>query len=247
MIQVQAHRGASAYAPENTLPAFRRAVELGADGIECDIHLTTDGQYVVCHDNEIGRTSNGTGKLSEMTAAEARACDFTAGFSGWTGEPATAPLLDELLELVGGMDIINIEIKGPFRPGQDMREAYRLIAEALERHHCTERAMLSSFGHDWLKEYRELYPSMRTGLLYSEKYTPEETVAMVRKYNAWAIHPWLGGIDEVVLGACRKADIACNVWTVDSPEDIRRAIELEPTGIITDVPDLVMAALRLER
>ena len=91
MIRVQAHRGASAMRPENTLPAFRRAIEFGADGIECDIHLTTDGQYVVCHDNEIDRTSNGTGKLSEMTAAEARGYDFTAGFSGWTGGPATAP------------------------------------------------------------------------------------------------------------------------------------------------------------
>ena len=70
---------------------------------------------------------------------------------------------------------------------------------------------------------------------------------MVRKYNAWAIHPWLGGIDESILDACREADIACNVWTVDSPEDIRRAIELEPTGIITDVPDRVMAALRTNR
>lgn len=76
MINVQAHRGASAYAPENTLPAFRRAVELGADGIECDIHLTTDGQYVVCHDDAVDRTSDGTGLLSEMTAEEARRFNF---------------------------------------------------------------------------------------------------------------------------------------------------------------------------
>ena len=76
MIQVQAHRGASAYAPENTLPAFRRAIEFGADGIECDIHLTTDGQYVVCHDNEIDRTSNGSGLIPDMTLEQLRQYDF---------------------------------------------------------------------------------------------------------------------------------------------------------------------------
>ena len=244
MINVQAHRGASAYAPENTLPAFRRAVELGADGIECDIHLTTDGQYVVCHDDAVDRTSDGTGLLSEMTAEEARRFNFAARFPGWSGERVPAPLLDELLEVVAGMEVINIEIKGPFRPGQDMKAAYAGMMDALKRHRCADRALFSSFGHDWLREFRELYPEIRTGLLYGGTYTPEETVALALKYNASAVHPALGSLNPSVMEACGRAGIAVNIWTVNSPEEIRQAIALQPTGIITDYPDRVLAALR---
>ncbi|MBQ3231556.1 MAG: glycerophosphodiester phosphodiesterase, partial [Clostridia bacterium] len=75
-IQVQAHRGASGYAPENTLPAFQMAVDMNADGIECDIHFSKDGHFIVCHDETVDRTSNGTGIISEMTLDEIKALDF---------------------------------------------------------------------------------------------------------------------------------------------------------------------------
>ena len=79
--KVQAHRGFSAIAPENTLPAFKKAVEAGADGIECDIHLTRDGRFVVCHDGKIDRTSDGSGEISQMTLEELRKHDFGVRFS----------------------------------------------------------------------------------------------------------------------------------------------------------------------
>ena len=104
---IQAHRGASGYAPENTLPAFRRAVELNADGIETDIYLTADGHLAVCHDPDISRTSNGSGVITEMTMESLRRFDFGSWYSPeFAG--TVIPSLPEVLELVRHMDVINI-------------------------------------------------------------------------------------------------------------------------------------------
>ena len=154
---IHAHRGASAYAPENTLPAFRLALEQKADGIETDIHLTRDGRFVVCHDDEIARTSNGQGKIQDMTVEQLKAYDFGGKFSPvFAGTPL--PTLEELLEVVKDVDPINIEIKGPFREGTDMEAAYRLLFETLQRFGCVERTLFSSFGHGWLRDLKAQYP-----------------------------------------------------------------------------------------
>ena len=111
---IHAHRGASAYAPENTLPSFRKAVELHSDGVENDIHLTLDNQWVVCHDDDIARTSNGQGCISQMTLAQLRQYDVGSKFAPeFAGTPI--PTLEEFLQVVSDMNPINIEIKGPFR------------------------------------------------------------------------------------------------------------------------------------
>ena len=110
---VYAHRGASAYAPENTIPAFHLAVRLGAPAVENDIHLTADGQIVVCHDDEISRTSNGKGCISQTTYAELRRYDF-----GSDDFPrARIPSLAEFLEATQPMKLINIELKSPLPVG----------------------------------------------------------------------------------------------------------------------------------
>ena len=96
-VMIQAHRGASAYAPENTLPSFQLAVDMGADGIECDIHLSKDGRFIVCHDDKVDRTSNGTGSISDLTLAEIKALDFGAKFDAkFAG--TSAPTLEEMLD-----------------------------------------------------------------------------------------------------------------------------------------------------
>jgi glycerophosphoryl diester phosphodiesterase len=103
--------------------------------------------------------------------------------------------------------------------------------------------MISSFDHNILKELKELFPKLRTSLLYGHVLSPEETVAMVRASNADFIHPALSCVNKAIVDECRRHGIGCNVWTVDSPEDIKKAIEMEPTGIITNVPDRVLKAL----
>ena len=238
---IHAHRGASAYAPENTLPAFRLALEQKTDGIETDIHLTLDNRFVVCHDDDIARTSNGQGKIQDMTVDQLKAYDFGVKFSPeFSG--TSIPTLEELLEVVKDVDPINIEIKGPFREDADMVAAYRLLFETLQHFNCVERTLFSSFGHGWLRDLKTQYPVLRTGLLYGgDPKTPEETLEMVRTYNADAIHPYLHSINQDIVDACRENGIDVNVWTVDSPEDIALAVSYGVTGIITDVPDRVRA------
>ncbi len=240
---IHAHRGASAYAPENTLPAFQKALDFHTEGMETDIHLSLDNVFVVCHDDEIQRTSNGSGSIAQMTVEELKKFDFGVKFSPeFAG--TRIPTLDELLELVHGMDILNIEIKGPFRPDTDLRAAFDQLYAQLEKFDCVSRTIISSFGHDWLQLLKECHPDLRTGLLYSNNYTPEETVAMVKRRKADAIHPMLGCLTPKIMAACKENGIEVNVWTVDEPADIKRAIALDPTGIITNVPDRVQAALK---
>ena len=239
---IHAHRGASAYAPENTLPSFRKAVELRSDGVENDIHLTLDNQWVVCHDDEIARTSNGRGCISQMTLAQLRQYDFGGKFAPEFAR-TPIPTLEEFLQVVHDMNPINIEIKGPFREDTDLKEAFALVYALLEKYGCVERALFSSFHHECLKLLKEQYPHLRTGLLYGDQLTPEATLERVRRFHADAIHPYLPSIDEAVVEACHRDGVEINAWTINSPEDIRRAIALGIDGIITDVPDRVREAL----
>ena len=239
---VHAHRGASAYAPENTLPAFRLGVEMHADGVENDIHYTADGVFVVCHDEAIDRTSNGSGLIPDMTLEQLRQYDFGCQCGPqFTG--TVIPTLDEFLEVVAGMSIINIEIKTVKGAPARRAGAFDQLVEQLNRHACAGRTIFSSFNHGLLREFKERHPSIRTGLLYSEHYTAEQTLELVDTWRADAIHPHLDCIDASIVAACKEAGVDINVWTVDSPEMIERAIALDPTGIISNVPDRVLAAL----
>ncbi len=241
-INVQAHRGASAYAPENTAPSFRLAVELGADGVENDIRLTKDGVYVLSHDSNISRMSDGKGEVNEMTYEELLRYDFgvrtNAKFKG-----TKITTLEEFLEIVKDMRVINIELK-PFAPHEDRKYAFQYLYDMLGKYHCVERTIISSFDHTALKELKGVYPDVRTALLYGNGMSPEETIAFVRSFDADIIHPQIGALNEKIMEACRKNGIEVNVWTVDSNHDIKRAMELGVTGIITNVPDKVLKVLR---
>ena len=118
-----------------------------------------------------------------------------------------------------------------------MEAAYRLLFETLQRFGCVERTLFSSFGHGWLRDLKAQYPVLRTGLLYGgDPKTPEETLELVRAYNADAIHPYLHSINKEIVDTCLAHGIDVNVWTVDSPEDIALAVSYGVTGIITNVP-----------
>jgi hypothetical protein len=122
-----AHRGASAYAPENTLAAFKKAIDLGADGIELDVHLSKDGEVVVIHDRTIDRTSNGKGQVAEMSLKELKALDFGSWFSD-EYQKESIPLLREVLELLKDWNgLLNIELK------QNGLERYPLAAALGEK------------------------------------------------------------------------------------------------------------------
>ena len=159
MTKIIAHRGASGCSPENTIPAFRKAIEIGSNGIELDVHLTKDDKIVVVHDFNIDRTSNGKGYVKDYTLNELKKFDF----GSWYGEKfasVSIPTLEEVLELVKYYNwngLINIEIKnGPiFYPNIERKLIGIIRAYGLE-----ENVIFSSFNHYSLKILKEIDPNI---------------------------------------------------------------------------------------
>ena len=214
---IWAHRGASAYAPENTLEAIELALRMGADGIELDVHRTRDGKLVVIHDETVDRTSNGSGYVKDMTCAELKKLDFSNGFEKYRG--ARIPTLKEVYGMLRSTQaLINVEIK------------------------C-DRIIYSSFNHYMLMECRKAAPSARIGLLYGEAlYNAWEYAHML---GADALHPPYTVALQApgFIRNCRNARIAINTWTVDDEDAIRLLAASNVNAIITNRPDIAKKAI----
>ena len=233
---IQAHRGASAYHPENTLGAFSKAIELGADFIELDVHLTKDGEIVVAHDERLERVSNGTGHINDHTLQELKALDFGKLFPGTV---CRIPTLAELLSLVKPSALtVNIELKTTERLYPGLCE--KLVA-LVEKFAMEERILYSSFNHYSLREIKQLDPGTMTGLLYNLGMVDPWVYA--NYVGADAIHPHyyvVAALPETVKH-CHENGVKVNVWTVDDGEAIKMMLESGVDGIITNKPDVAIA------
>jgi glycerophosphoryl diester phosphodiesterase len=234
-----AHRGASVQAPENTMPAFRRAIELGADGIELDVHMSADGYLAVIHDETLDRTSNGKGLVKDRTLAELKSLDFGSWFSGdFKGEKI--PELEEVLQLLSGWDgLLDIEIKnGPvFYPGIE-----KAVADALKKFKRVERTVISSFNHYSLVEIRRYAPDIKTAPLYmAGLYKPWE---YARSLGASAIHPFFHNVVPDIVEGCKQNGIIIRPFTVNEPGYIKAVATAGVDGIITDVPDIALKIVK---
>lgn len=223
-----AHRGASREAPENTLAAFRRALEAGVAAVECDVQRTSDGRLVVIHDQTVERTTDGRGRVAALAFADLRRLD--AG--GWFG-PAFAgervPLLDEVLDLLRGRARVLLEIKnGPvFYDGIEAE-----IATALRRHGMERAALVVSFDHAAVRAMREAAPEVATGINYQARLI--DASAAARAAAAEAIcPPWRLLTPDVVAGA-HTAGLAVYPWTIDEEEAMRRCLEWGVDGVTSN-------------
>lgn len=230
---VFAHRGYSSQAPENTLVAFRAAVDVGVDGIELDIQLSSDGELVVIHDESLKRTTNGSGMVCQHTLAELKALDAGAWFAPrFVG--VQIPTLGEVLDLLEpSPDLqINIELKTgviPY-PGIEEKVVRTVLAKGF-----THRVIISSFNHHTLLAVKALASQLPIGLLYAANLIrPWEYATAV---GAEALHPQHHGISKEMVAACRQAGKRVNVWTVDQEPDLKRCVELDVDGIITNYPE----------
>ena len=161
-----AHRGDGSTAPENTLPAFQRAWEVGADGVELDVRVTRDGQLVVFHDRNLERTSNGCGPVSNFTLAEIRSLDVGSWFGqAFNGE--TAPTLDEVFESLPRYYLINVEMKVVL---QGMKHIAQLVAETIARHARWASTLVASFNPISLYHLRRLEPRISRGYIWSKRH-----------------------------------------------------------------------------
>jgi len=230
---VLAHRGASRRAPENTVEAFAAAVALGADGVELDVHRTADDGLVVHHD----AVAAGVGVLAESRAADIRATR------------PDIPTLDEALDTCAGR-LVNIEIKNlpgdeDFDPGE---RAAELVAASAQRRGHHDDVLVSSFNLPTIDHLHALDASLPTALLTFQGFDPLEALHVVDERGHAALHPFVGSLAGAAAAAvtdrARELGIRVNVWTVNDEAEMRRLADAGIDGIVTDVPDLALRALR---
>lgn len=216
---IVAHRGDSANAPENTLAAFRLALENGADGIELDVILSADQQLVVIHDDTLDRTSNGHGKVGDSPLAALRELDAGAWF-GSEFEGETIPLLDEVFSELGGKFLINVELKNYKTPKDQLTE---LVVAMVKRHGLRDSVLLSSFNGRNLARAKSLAPEIRTGLLTLPGLLGLPLRGFFgRRYGADDLHPFHRDVSVKMVQSRHQLGQKVNVWTVDVPDDLRR-------------------------
>ncbi len=237
MQYIYAHRGASGYAPENTLRAFDLAADMHADGVELDVQLTRDRQLVVIHDETIDRVTDGTGFVANYTLEELRKHPVTMHTPG-ISEPI--PLLKDVLALLKRRGLkVNIELKNSdnFYPGMEEICLEQVAAAGMEGD-----TLYSSFNHYSLLHVKELAPDAPCGLLYHA--TLVEPWRYAASLGVNALHPHFTELyieDEV-----RKAHalhIEVNPWTVNTEEELKRMIAAGADRIITNYPDRARALL----
>lgn len=231
--KIWAHRGASGYLPENTIVAFERAIQLGADGIELDIHKTADNQIVVIHDEKINRTSNGRGKVKSYTLEELRRYNYNATQRGC--EHADIPTMGQVFDLIQPTNLtINIELKNGVEFYEDLEAD---ILKMTKEYEMLDRVIFSSFNHYSIMKIKELEPKAATGFLYSDG--PLDMPDYGRRHGVDALHPafynlkYPGFVEEA-----HEAGLAINTWTVNTQDNLHKACKLGVDGIITNFPDL---------
>ena len=250
-----AHRGASIAAPPNTLAAFEKAIALGADGIEFDVHLSADGVPVVIHDFAVDTTTNGSGRVADLTLAQLKQLDAGVRFNpAFAGE--RVPTLGEVLEAVGSRLLLNIELKTTSLRDNGLEQA--VIAQ-VKRHGLDDHVLFSSFNPFSLRRAKRIAPHIPVGLL-TPLFLPPHRGGRGRglpPYRggrggwAWlaflfpheARHPEHKMVDARYMAWARRQGYRVNTWTVDDPAEMRRLIGLGVDGIITNVPDLLGSIL----
>lgn len=237
MTSVWAHRGSSAYAPENTLPAFELALEQGADGFELDVQLTRDDEVVVFHDETLERTTDGRGWVADHSLADLQRLDASHGRDGFAG--ARIPTLNQVFGLVKDIDtVINVELKNSEMPYQGLEERVLAIIDEFD---MAPRIILSSFNHYSLRHLVRLGTQLPLGVLYSEPLWKPWRYAS--RLGATALHPPLASTRRKIVERSQENDVAVHVWTVNEPDDVQRMASWEVDAIITDRPDVARSVI----
>jgi glycerophosphoryl diester phosphodiesterase len=215
-----AHRGASAYEPENTLRSFSKAIELGADMIEFDVRRSLDGRLVVIHDSKVDRTTNGSGPVRLKSFEELRALDAGMG--------ERIPTLEEAVECGAGKTKFVIELK---EDGLEER-----VIRVIKEFGVTEDVFIVSFKPVRLRAVKEIKPDLKTGLILFASADPLKAAGTCR---ADAVAPFRWFITRGLAERARAAGMYLFTWTVDEKERAERLRDMGVSGIVTNRPDLI--------
>jgi glycerophosphoryl diester phosphodiesterase len=239
-----AHRGASGVAPENTIEAFAEGLAAGADRLELDVHSTADGHIVVFHDNELDRTTNGTGPVAARTLAELRTLDAgyrfqdDAGGHPFRGKGIRIPTLAEVLDEFPDVPL-NIEVK------TDDGGTLERFFELLDRHRARERVLGAAFDDQIIKRMREVAPGAVTSLSAEEvleffsccmngsfdNYVPPGKALQVPPE-----HEGIQVVSPAFVEAAHSLDMEVHVWTINDEAEMERLLDLGIDGLMSDFP-----------
>ncbi|WP_020589364.1 glycerophosphodiester phosphodiesterase family protein [Desulfobacter curvatus] len=243
--KIWAHRGASAHAPENTIEAYQKAIELGSDGIELDVQLSKDGKLVVIHDEQIDRTSNGSGLVKDLYLEEL--WTFNYNNKNTVYKHCRLPLLEEVLELVKHTDLeLNIELKTGVIQYLGIEQK---IDQMLRKYNMVDQVIISSFNHYSLGRMRKCNKAIRMGVLIRDAImNPFE---YVKHLDANALHPSIqvyrllfdeGLLSKEMAEKSEIFDIDINVWGLRN-SDIKTFKSSHAHAIILDAPDAAKKTL----
>jgi glycerophosphoryl diester phosphodiesterase len=231
---VMAHRGASAAAPENTLIAYKKAIEMGADYAELDVRQTKDGAIVLMHDKTVHRTTGVKGFVWDLTLEELKQLEAGSWFGEeYRGEPI--PALEEVIRLVKGRMNLNIEVKiSEHEPGIAQR-----VVDIIRSEDFSENCMITSFDVETVRTFKKIAPDLKTGLIFDKEYRSDvfegDWEILSSNYKL---------VDAEFMRLARNSVKKTYAWTVNDREEMLRLIGLGVDGIITDKPDLLKSVLQ---
>lgn len=218
------HRGAKGHLAENTLESIQKALEIGVDAIEIDVHKCASGELWVIHDFTLDRTTDGSGEIAKRPAELIKKLRIEGRYK--------IPLLTEVLDLIEGKCMINIELKGL----NTAEPVCKIVKDKIKSGSWQySDFIISSFQKNELFETRKLDSEIPIAVL--SKASVPEAIELGKKLKAVAIHPSLGIITRDNTKLSQEAGFKVNVWTVNEREDIRRMIDFGVNGIISDYPN----------
>lgn len=226
-----AHRGFKGQYPENTMLAFRKAIEAGADGIELDVHLTKDNELVIIHDEKLDRTSDGSGLVKDKTLAELKKLNLSKLYPDY--QIQEIPTLAEYFDFAKDLDIIsNIELKNSIIDYQGIEKE---VCKLINDFGIKDKIIISSFNHDSLVRVKEIDKNISCGVLESSRlYKPWE---YVKELGMEYYHPLNFVVDKKVVENFYKNNIGLNIWFAASFNDYGKYLDFNPQGLITDHPN----------
>ncbi|MBC7846739.1 MAG: glycerophosphodiester phosphodiesterase [Flavobacterium sp.] len=220
------HRGAKGHKPENTLISFQKAIDLKVDGIELDVHLSSDGEIIVIHDETIDRTTKGKGFVNKLSLPELKVCRIE--------NEHEIPTLTEVFDLINQQCLVNIEIKGKGM----MKHVVELIESYVETKNWKyDQFLISSFDWISLLDIHLLNPEIPLGVL--TEYDLELAFAFAKFIDAKSVHVHYHLLSEKMTVQMQEEGFQVFAWTVNEPEDIQKIKSFNVNGIISDFPDRI--------
>ncbi|ADO82638.1 glycerophosphodiester phosphodiesterase [Ilyobacter polytropus] len=231
-MKIFGHRGASGYAPQNTISSVRLALDQGSDGVEIDVQLTKDNEVVVCHDWIIDNVSDGKGKVSDFALVEIKKNDFGSYFlEDFKGEKI--PTLSEVLEFFPKDIILNIELK---IKGKSRDLVAEKVADLLLFHERIENTIVSSFNHSSLKKIKKLIPEIKIAFLYKRCISTINKDISDFGMDIYSIHINAKCANKEIIKEIHNHNKKVYVWNSNDIETTKKLYDMEADGIMTDFP-----------